>query len=100
VQDPVLCFENGKAMVFGSVKPNNNTAVPALITLSATISDGKPVFKTEQIQLGPVALPADLAATVTANANRLVADYLGPISVTELRFSSNQATVTGQVRTR
>lgn len=98
VNDVIVCFDSGKANLYGHFEWGRGNAVAALITLSASVSGGKPVFTVSQIQLGPVPVPGDLNAQLTRTINRAVSQYLNRITLTDINFKSGQVTITGQLR--
>ncbi len=98
INDAIVCFSSGKADLFGHFEWGRGNPVAALITLSATVSGGKPVFTVSQIQLGPVPVPADLNAQLTRTINRALAEYLNRITLTDIQLTSGQVTITGKLR--
>ena len=94
---PVVCFQNGKMSVFGGLQWGTNNPVDALITLSAAVKDGKPAFTVQQIQVGPVTVPADLSDELSQLVNRAVSQYLTQVTVTDIKLQNGQLTLTGQV---
>lgn len=98
IDNPIVCFQDGKAQLFGTVQWGANNPLDALIALRATLKNGKPTVTIEQIQLGPVAVPPDLSDELTRMINRMVAQYLGPVTVSEITMQSGKITLTGLVR--
>jgi len=98
INDAIVCFDNGKASLFGHVEWGKGNPVAALITLTASVSGNKPSFTVEQIQLGPVPVPADLNAQLTRTVNRAVGQYLGRITLSDIKFVPGQVAITGQLR--
>jgi uncharacterized protein YpmS len=98
INDVIVCFGNGKADLFGHFEWGRGNPVAALITLSATATGGKPVFTVSQIQLGPVPVPGDLNAQLTRTINRAVTQYLNRITLTDIKLTPGQVTITGQLR--
>jgi len=95
---PVVCFQNGKMSVFGGLQWGANNPVDGIITLSAAVKDGKPAFTVQQIQVGPVTVPADLSDELSQLVNRAVSQYLTQVTVTDIKLQSGQLSITGQVR--
>ncbi|MBI5876404.1 MAG: hypothetical protein HZB53_02035 [Chloroflexi bacterium] len=98
ISNAIVCFDSGKADLFGQIEWGKGNPVAALITLSAAASGGKPVFTVSQIQLGPVPVPADLNAQLTRTINRTIAAYLDRITIAEIKLSPGQFSITGQLR--
>ena len=95
---PVVCFQNGKMSVFGGLQWGANNPVDGIITLSAAVKAGKPAFTVEQIQVGPVTVPADLSDELSQLVNRAVSQYLTQVTVTDIKLQNGQLSLTGQVR--
>lgn len=98
INDAIVCFDNGKATLFGHFEWGRGNPVAALVTLTATVAGGKPVFAVTQIQLGPVPVPGDLNAQLTRTINRTVTQYLNRITLTDIKLTSGQVAITGQLR--
>jgi len=84
--------------VFGGLQWGANNPVDGIITLSAAVKDGKPAFTVQQIQVGPVTVPADLSDELSQLVNRAVSQYLTQVTVTDIKLQSGQLSITGQVR--
>lgn len=95
---PVVCFQNGKMSVFGGIQWGANNPVDGIVTLSAAVKDGKPVFTVQQIQVGPVSVPADLSDELSQLVNRAVSQYLTQVTVTDIKLQNGQLSLTGQVK--
>jgi hypothetical protein len=95
---PVVCFQNGMMSVFGGVRWGANNPVDGLITLSAAVKDGKPAFTVQQIQVGPVSVPADLSDELSRVVNGAVSQYLTQVTLTDITLLNGQISLTGLVR--
>jgi hypothetical protein len=95
---PVVCFQNGKMSVFGGLTWGANNPVDGIVTLSAAVKAGKPAFTVEQIQVGPVTVPADLSDELSQLVNRAVSQYLTQVTVTDIKLQSGQLSLTGKVQ--
>ena len=95
---PVVCFQNGKMSVFGGLQWGANNPVDAIVTLSASVKDGKPAFSVQQIQVGPLTVPADLSDELSQLVNRAVSQYLTQVTLTDIKLQNGQLSLTGQVR--
>ena len=74
------------------------STLDGIITLSATVKAGKPEFKVDQIQLGPLSVPPELSDEVSKLINRAIAQYVDQITLSAITMQNGQLTLTGQVR--
>ena len=95
---PTVCFQGGQMALYGAIQWGTNSTVDGLITLSASVSAGKPVFTVDQIQLGPVSVPPDLSNEVARVINQAVSEYVNQITLSDIKMQNGQLTLTGQVQ--
>lgn len=94
---PIVCFQNGSMTVFGGLQWGKDNPVDGIVTLSATVKDGKPVFTVQQIQVGPVSVPADLSDELAKVFNSALSQYLTQVTVTDIKLQNGQIALTGKV---
>src|SRR5438105_2549610 len=76
LSNPIACFADGKLTLYGAVQWGANNNVDGIITLGAAAVGGVPVFKVEQIQLGPVSVPPELSDELSKLINRAISQYV------------------------
>ena len=97
IDHPVVCFQNGQMSIFGGVQWGANNPVDGIVTLTAAVKDGKPVFTVQQIQVGPVSVPADLSDELAKVVNRTISQYLTQVTITDIKLQNGQISLTGKV---
>jgi hypothetical protein len=97
IDHPVVWFANGKMSLFGQVNYMGVKST-ALVTLYAAVGNGRAAFRVEQVDLGPVSVPQDLGALISALINDVLNQNLKQVQLTEVRIEQDQIRLSGQAR--
>jgi hypothetical protein len=98
ISSPITCFQNGKMTMYGAVQWSAGNTVDGVITMGAVATNGKPVFTVEQIQLGPVTVPPDLANTVSLMINDSISQYTALFTINQITMQNGTLTLSGSAK--
>lgn len=101
VSDPQIYFRNDCVEAYATLHLSDTLAVPGMIAMSVTVEDGLPVFTIEEIDIGPLPVPAPLLEELTNQMNQMLAESLGhaETTITGIQIGEGQMTLTAQAAT-
>jgi uncharacterized protein YpmS len=98
IENPVICFQNGKMSVYAQVKTDATNTINALISVRAAVSGGRVAFGVDQIQVGSFSLPKEVGDQVSTLLNDALNQNLTQINLVEIKIGNGQMTLTGRVQ--
>lgn len=98
ISNPQVYFRDGRVEVYGTLRLSGSLAVPGMIAMSTAVEDGRPVFTIEEIDIGPLPVPATLLEELTVQMNQLLTENFGgaTATITDIQIGEGQMTVTLQ----
>lgn len=97
LENPVVCLRTDKMSVFGTIKPDANTSINALLSIDASVDKGKAVFRVEQIEVGPFSVPQGLGDAVSGLIGEALNQNLGQFVLTEIKIQNDRMTLSGKL---
>jgi hypothetical protein len=95
LENPVVCFKNGQMTIFGTVNAAGMSSLNALLTVSASLNNGKASFMVDQVQVGPVSVPQGLGDAVSGLINEALSQSLDQIHLTRITIGNDRITLQG-----
>ncbi len=96
ISDAQVFFRNGRIETYATLQLSDALAMPGMVAMSITIEDGQPVFSVEEIDVGPLPVPALLLEELTDQMNQILWEDLGAATITDIQIGEGQMTVTAQ----
>jgi len=98
IENPVVCFQNGKMSVFATIKTDATSSINALISVRAAVSGGKVAFGVDQIQVGAFSLPKEIGDQVSSLLNNALNQNFEQINLLQISIGNGQMTLTGRTQ--
>ena len=101
ISDPQIYFRNGRIETYATLELAGSLPVPCMVALSIAVENGLPVVTIEEIDAGPLPIPAALLEELTNTFNQMLADSFAgegaEFTITGVQIGEGQMTVTGQM---
>jgi hypothetical protein len=98
LENAVVCFQDGKMSLHGTVSPDGQTKVNALITVTPSVSNGKVAITVNSFEVGPIPVPESLREQIGEQISETLNERLDKISLSAISISDGEMTLTGKVR--
>jgi uncharacterized protein YpmS len=101
ISEPQVHFRNGRAEFYAMVHIAGPLALPTMVALSITTSEGDIEVTVEEIALGPVPIPESILESLADAFNESLAEGIKGENVdaliTDVQIEDGQMSVTGQL---
>jgi uncharacterized protein YpmS len=101
ISEPQVHFRNGRAEFYAMVRIAGPLALPTMVALSITTSEGDIEVTVEEIALGPVPIPESILESLADAFNESLAEGIKGENVdaliTDVQVGEGQMSVTGQI---
>lgn len=100
ISNPQVYFRNRRIEAYADLKLSDPLSVPCMVALSIAIENGSPVVTIEEVDAGPLPVPAALLTELTDMFNQMLADNFanqgGGLTITGVEIGEGQMTITGK----
>jgi hypothetical protein len=100
ISDPQVYFRNGRIESYATLQLAGSLPVPCMVALSIAVENGLPIVTIEEIDAGPLPLPASFAEGLTDAVNQQLAESFASeaagFAITDVQIGEGQMTVTAK----
>jgi hypothetical protein len=97
LDNPTVCFKSGKMTLYGKINTMGVNS-SGLISVAAAVKDGRASFRVEQVELGPLSVPAGLGDVVSSLISTALNQNLSQVQLTRVEIQGDQIVMSGRVR--
>lgn len=101
ISEPQMHFRNGRAELYATVQFTESLALPGMIALSITATDGKVKVTVEEISFGPLPIPESIVQSLADGLSETLAEGVQGDDVdaliTDVQIGEGEMSISGQI---